>query len=360
MIVGTVREVKTEEYRVGLTPDGARELTAEGHRVLVEAGAGLGSGYSDEEYAAAGAALVPAETVWGEAELVVKVKEPQAQEFPRLRRDLTLFTYLHLAAAPEVKDALLQARATGIAYETVELADRTLPLLVPMSQVAGRMATQVGAHWLEKPSGGRGKLLSGLPGSSPARVVILGGGTVSTNACAIAVGMGADVTVMARNLDQLRRVEDAWPGRVRGVPLSPESIRRTIQGADVLISGILVHGGAAAPRLLSRGDLRLIGPGAVIVDVSIDQGGVLETSRPTTHADPVYIEEGVIHYCVANMPGAVPRTSTAALTAATLPYVRQMANQGISAALAGDSALACGLMTRDGKLMTEAISARAL
>jgi alanine dehydrogenase len=357
MIVGTVLEVKTEEYRVGLTPDGARELTAAGHRVLVEAGAGLGSGYGDEAYTAAGAALVPVEIVWGEADLVVKVKEPQAQEFPRLRRDLTLFTYLHLAAAPQVKDALLQAGTMAIAYETVELPDGMLPLLVPMSQVAGRMATQVGAHWLEKPSGGRGKLLSGLPGSAPARVVILGAGTVSTNACGIAVGMGADVTVMARNLDQLRRVEDTWPGRVRTVPLSPESTRRTIEGADLVISGVLFHGGAAAPRLLSREDLRLIGAGAVIVDVSIDQGGVLETSRPTTHADPVYVEEGVLHYCVANMPGAVPRTSTAALTAATLPYVTLMASRGVAAALDGDASLARGLMTRDGKLMTDAVSA---
>jgi alanine dehydrogenase len=357
MIVGTVREVKTEEYRVGLTPDGARELTAEGHRVLVETGAGLGSGYADEAYAAAGASLVPAESVWGESELVVKVKEPQEQEFPRLRHDLTLFTYLHLAAAPKVKDALLRAGTTAIAYETVELADHTLPLLVPMSQVAGRMATQVGAHWLEKPSGGRGKLLSGLPGSAPARVVIFGAGIVSTNAGSVAVGMGADVTVMARNLDQLRRVEDIWPGRVRTVPLSPESIRRTIEGADLLISGVLVHGGAAAPRLLSREDLRFIGAGAVIVDVSIDQGGIVETSRPTTHADPVYVEEGVIHYCVANMPGAVPRTSTAALTAATLPYVTLMANRSVAAALDSDASLARGLMTQDGKLMTDAISA---
>jgi alanine dehydrogenase len=357
MIVGTVREVKTEEYRVGLTPDGARELTAAGHRVLVEAGAGLGSGYSDEAYAAAGASPVSVESVWGESDVVVKVKEPQEQEFLRLRRDLTLFTYLHLAAAPGVKDALLRAGTTAIAYETVELADHSLPLLVPMSQVAGRMATQVGAHWLEKPSGGRGKLLSGLPGSSPARVVIFGAGTVSTNACSVAVAMGAEVTVMARNLEQLRRVEDTWPGRVSTVPLSPESIRRTIAGADLLISGVLVHGGAAAPRLLSRQDLRLIGSGGVIVDVSIDQGGVLETSRPTTHADPVYVEEGVVHYCVANMPGAVPRTSTAALTAATLPYVTLMANRGVAAALDGDASLARGLMTRDGKLMTDAISA---
>jgi alanine dehydrogenase len=357
MIVGTVREVKTEEYRVGLTPDGARELTAAGHRVLVETNAGTGSGFADEAYAASGAELITADRVWAEADIVIKVKEPQEQEFPHLRRDQTLFTYLHLAAAPSVTQALLKAGATAIAYETVELANGTLPLLVPMSQVAGRMATQVGAHFLEKPSGGRGKLLSGLPGSPPARVVILGAGIVSSNACEVAVAMGTDVTVISRGLDSLRRVEDRWPGRARTIPMTPQSLRRGIEGADVLISGILVHGGAAAPRLLSRDDLQLLGPGAVIVDVSIDQGGILETSRPTTHAEPVYIEEDVIHYCVANMPGAVPRTSTSALTAATLPYLLQLANLGTDKALAADPALARGLMTRDGALMTKAVSA---
>jgi alanine dehydrogenase len=356
MIVGTVREVKTEEYRVGLTPEGTLELTAAGHRVLVEAGAGLGSGFTDGSYTAAGAELATAEHVWQEAELVVKVKEPQEREFPHLRRGQILFTYLHLAAAPAVKQALLSAGTTGIAYETVELANGTLPLLIPMSQIAGRMATQVGAHFLEKPSGGRGKLLSGLPGSAAARVVILGAGNVSTNACAVAVGMGADVTVVCRSLDQLRYIEDRWPGRVRTEVLTPESLRRSIEGADVLISGILIHGGAAAPRLLNRHDLRLLGPGAVVVDVSIDQGGILDTSRPTTHAEPTYVEEGVIHYCVANMPGAVPRTATAALTAATLPYVQLLANLSTEAALAREPALARGLMTKGGALVTDTIT----
>jgi alanine dehydrogenase len=356
MIVGTVREVKTEEYRVGLTPDGARELVAAGHRVLVERGAGLGSGYGDEEYADAGATLSTADEVWAEAALVVKVKEPQPQEFGRLRRDQTLFTYLHLAAAPAVARALLQAGTTAIAYETVELEDRTLPLLVPMSQIAGRMAAQVAAHYLEKPSGGRGKLLSGLPGSDPARVLILGAGTVSSNACWIAVGMGADVTVVSPGLERLRRIEETWPRRVRTDPLTPETLRREIEAADVLISGVLIHGGSPAPRLLSREDLRLLGPGAVIVDVSIDQGGISETSRPTTHAEPTFVEEGVIHYCVANMPGAVPRTSTAALTAATIDYVLQLANLGTDAALEANTALARGLMTRGGRLMTDAVS----
>jgi alanine dehydrogenase len=356
MIVGTVREVKTEEYRVGLTPQGARELTSAGHRVLVETRAGVGSGFADEEYTGSGAEITSVDAVWSQADLVVKVKEPQEAEFPRLRRDQTLFTYLHLAAAPAVTQALLKAGTTSIAYETVELPNGTLPLLVPMSQIAGRMATQVGAHFLEKPNGGRGKLLSGLPGSAPARVVILGAGTVSTNACSVAIGMGADVTVVCRSLDQLRRIEERWPGRVRTEILTPESLRRSIEGADLLISGILVHGGAAAPRLMNRDHLRLMGPGAVVVDVSIDQGGVLETSMPTTHAEPTYVKEGVIHYCVANMPGAVPRTATAALTAATLPYVLRLANLGTDAAIAADPALARGLMTRDGSLMTDAVS----
>jgi len=355
MIVGTVREIKTEEYRVGLTPEGVRELVAAGHRVLVEAGAGLGSGHSDDAYTASGAQLTNDEGVWAEAGFVIKVKEPQAPEFSRLRRDQTLFTYLHLAAAPGVAQALLDAGTTGIAYETVELPNGALPLLIPMSQIAGRMATQAGAHFLEKPNGGRGKLLSGLPGSPAARVVILGAGTVSTNACSVAVAMGADVTVVSRGLEGLRRIEERWPGRVRTLTLTPMGLRRAIEGADLLISGILIHGGSAAPRLLDREDLRLLGSGSVVVDVSIDQGGILETSRPTTHAEPAYIEEGVIHYCVANMPGAVPNTSTAALTAATLPYVLQLADLGTDAALAADSSLARGLMTHEGRLMTDAV-----
>ena len=357
MLIGTVREVKTEEYRVGLTPDGAAELTTAGHHVLVEAGAGLGSGYADEAYAGAGARLATVEEVWAEADLVVKVKEPQEQEFELLRDEQILFTYLHLAAAPKVTQALLRAGTTAIAYETVEMENKTLPLLVPMSQIAGRMATQVGAHFLEKPNGGRGKLLSGLPGSDPSKVVILGAGTVSSNACSVAVAMGAEVTVVSIGLERLRQIEETWPGRVRTDPFTPETLRREIRGADLLISGILIHGGVAAPRMLKREDQRLLGPGAVVVDVSIDQGGILETSRPTTHADPVYLEEGVVHYCVANMPGAVPRTATAALTAATLPYVLQLAEQGVDEALAGDPALARGLMTRDGVLMTDAVNA---
>jgi alanine dehydrogenase len=356
MLVGTVCELKDEEYRVGLTPACAHALVAEGHRVLVESGAGVASGFPDEDYTAAGAQMSSAEDVWSQAQLLVKVKEPQAAELPLLRRGQTLFAYLHLAAAPHLTDALVAARTTAIAYETVELANGSLPLLVPMSQIAGRMAPQVGAHWLQKPGPGRGKLLSGLPGSPPARVLIFGAGTVAMNACVIAVGMGGDVTLLARRSEELRRVKQAWPDRVSAALLSPDTIGRAIDGADLLISGVLVPGGAAAPKLLSQGDLRAIGPGAVVVDVSIDQGGILETSRPTRHADPVYVEEGVVHYCVANMPGAVPRTATGALTAATLPYVLELAERGVEQALSSDPALAKGLMTRDGELVNPAVA----
>jgi alanine dehydrogenase len=355
VIVGTVREVKTEEYRVGLTPEGTRELTQQGHRVLVEAGAGAGSGFDDEAYGAAGAEIVGAEAVWANAELIVKVKEPQPAEFGRLRRDQTLFTYLHLAAAPEVTSALLKAGTTAIAYETVQLADGSLPLLVPMSQIAGRMAAQVAAHWLQKPGPGRGKLFSGLPGSPPAQVVVLGSGTVSLNACDIALGLGAEVTVLGRELDSLRRVEERFEHRVETMTVTEASLESYLTGADVLISGVLVRGGAAAPKLVTRRHLRAMGAGAVAVDVAIDQGGTFETSRPTTHSDPVYVEEGVVHYCVANMPGAVPFTSTNALTAATLPYVLQLASLGTAKALAADPALARGLMTRRGELVNRSV-----
>jgi alanine dehydrogenase len=355
--VGTVREIKVEEYRVGLTPEGVRDLSRLGHIAFVEAGAGVGSGYSDAAYATAGATIVPdAAGVWQQVDLMVKVKEPQPQEFPLLRRDLTLFTYLHLAAAPEVTRALLKAGTTAIAYETVELSDGSLPLLTPMSQIAGRMAPQVAARWLQHPGPGRGKLLSGLPGSPPAEVVLFGAGTVALNACEVAVALGAHVTVLAPRLDQLRAMEDRWPGRLTTLPSSLANVERAIVGADVLISGVLVHGGSEAPQLVSREDLRSVGAGAVIVDVAIDQGGIFETSRPTTHADPVYVEEDVIHYCVANMPGAVPRSSTAALTAATLAYVLKLAARGTELALAEDQALAKGLMTRGGELVNKDVA----
>ena len=357
MIVGTVREVKTEEYRVGLTPEGVRDLSRLGHRVLVEAGAGEGSGFADEAYARAGATIVAsADDVWSTAELLVKVKEPQTEEFERMRAGQTLFTYLHLAALPDVTRALIGAGTDSIAYETVELADGTLPLLIPMSQIAGRMAPQIGARWLQKPGPGRGKLLSGLPGSPPARVVLFGAGNVATNACDIALGLGAHITMLAPTLEELRAVEERWPHRVTTLTSTPANIEKAIVDADMLISGVLVRGGRIAPKLVSREDLRRVGPGAVIVDVAIDQGGIFETSRPTTHADPIFVEEGIVHYCVANMPGAVPRTATAALAAATLPYVVKLAQMGFAKAVSADPALARGVMTRGGKLVNKGVA----
>ena len=360
MIVGSVRELKSGEFRVGLTPDGVRDLTRLGHEVLVEAGAGEGSGLADAAYAGAGArVVVAAGEVWAGADLVVKVKEPQPEEFARLRRGLTLFTYLHLAASREVTEALVRSGATSIAYETVELGDGSLPLLTPMSQIAGRMAPIVGARWLQHPGPGRGKLLSGLPGAPPAQVIIFGAGTVATAACDVAVALGARVTVLSPRLEQLRLLEDRWPNRLVTLPSTLANVEKAIEGADLLISGVLVRGGAGAPKLVSRDDLRRIGPGAVIVDVAIDQGGIFETSRPTTHADPVYVEDGVIHYCVPNMPGAVPHTATSALTAATLTYVLKIAAMGTTKALSADPALAKGVMTRDGQLVNASV-ARAL
>ncbi len=358
MIVGTVRELKNEEYRVGLTPSGASDLVRRGHRVLVEAGAGAGSGYDDEAYRKAGAELVgDADAVWQQAELVVKVKEPQSEEFGRLRRGQTLFTYLHLAALPAVTRAILDAGTTSIAYETVELPDGSLPLLIPMSQIAGRMAPLVGARWLQHPGPGRGKLLSALPGSPAARVVIFGAGTVATAACDVSIGLGGQVTVLAPTLEQLREIDERWPGRLTTLPSTPANIEAAIAGADLLISGVNVRGGGIAPKLVSRAALPSVGEGGVIVDVAIDQGGIFESSRPTSHADPVYVEEGVVHYCVPNMPGAVPRTSTAALTAATLPYVLGLAELGTPKALSADPSLAKGLMTRDGELLSRGVAA---
>jgi alanine dehydrogenase len=349
MIVGTVRELKTAEYRIGLTPEGADTLTRAGHHVLVEAGAGLGSGFDDEAYRRAGAEIVPnAADVWRRSELLVKVKEPQEAEFGRLHSKLILFTYLHLAALPEAARALLDSGCIAIAYETAQLPDGSLPLLVPMSQIAGRLATEVAAHWLRKPGPGRGKLLSGLPGALPARVVILGAGTVSTNACAVAVGLGATVTVIGKGLESLRKTEERWPGRITTLVSTPYSIERSLEGADVLVGGVLIVG-EKAPKLVSRQTVRSMGDGAVIVDVDIDQGGCVETARATTHEEPIYLEESVVHYGVANMPGSVPITATAALTAATLPYVLALAGGGPAAA-SRDSVLATGVNVARGKI----------
>jgi alanine dehydrogenase len=356
MIIGTVREVKAGEYRAGLTPQGAHALRAAGHRVLVERGAGEASAFDDAAYESAGAELAhSADKVWQEADLVVKAKEPQPEEFERFRPGLILFSFLHLASAPALTEALLSHQVTGIAYETVASSDGTLPLLLPMSQIAGRMATEIGAQLLRKPGPGRGKLLSGLPGVPPARVVILGSGTVSTNACAAAVGLEAHVTVLGVNLDQLRRLEMAWRGRVAVLVSNQLAIGESLRGADLLIGGVLVPGGVA-PKLATREMIRSMGPGAVVVDVCIDQGGCTETSRPTTHDDPIYIEEGVIHYCVPNMPGAVPYTATGALTAATLPYLLRLAELGPEAALRADPGLAMGLNTYQGHLTYEPVA----
>jgi len=356
MIVGTVREIKCEEYRVGLTPEGAHALVEDGHQVLVENGAGLGAGCSDSAYMAAGATIVEhARDVWSRADLLVKVKEPLEPEYALIRDQQTLFTYLHLAALPGLTKVLLDSKVTAIAYETVQLPDGSLPLLVPMSQIAGRMATEIGAQYLRKPGPGKGKLISGLPGAPPAHVVVLGAGTVAENAVQVAVGLGARVTVFDTRLDRLRHIDQRWPGRATTLLSSPLAIAGALARADILVCAVLVPG-ASAPRLVTREMVRSMAPGSVIVDVSIDQGGTCETSRPTTHADPVYVEEGVVHYCVANMPGAVPVTSTAALTSATLPYILEIARLGPRQALLSDEALAKGVLVSEGHVVHAALA----
>ncbi len=356
MIVGTVREIKNEEFRVGLTPEGAHALVDAGHEVLVERGAGAGILASDRAYCAAGAKVLGhAAEVWDRAELIVKVKEPLFPEHPHIRDNQTLFTYLHLAALPNLTRVLLDSKVTAIAYETVQLPDGSLPLLIPMSQIAGRMATEVAAHFLRKPGPGRGKLLSGLPGAAPAHVVVLGAGIVAENAIDTAVALGARVTVLDTRLDKLRVVQQRWPGRTNTLMSSPLAIAGALKGADVLVCAVLVPG-ASAPKLVTRDMVRSMGKGAVIVDVSIDQGGTCETSRATTHDEPTYVEEGVVHYCVPNMPGAVPQTSTAALTAATLPYVLKLANLGTRAALLSDASLAKGVLVSEGYVTYEALA----
>mgnify|MGYP001210699530 CR=1 FL=1 len=350
MIIGVPKEIKEKEFRVGLAPAGVMALREAGHTVLVEAGAGTGSGIGDDKYAAAGARLLatPAE-VWGQAEMVVKVKEPLKPEYPLLRPGLILYTYLHLAPLPELTQALLDAQVSGVAYETVRLNNGALPLLAPMSQVAGRMAIQVGCHFLEKEAGGRGVLLAGVPGVAPGQVVILGSGTVASHAARMAVGLGAQVTMLGRNLDQLAALDALFQGRITTLASNQHNIEAAIKQADLVVGGVLVPGGRA-PRLITRQMLSLMQPGSVIVDVAIDQGGCVETSRPTFHSDPVYQVDGITHYCVANMPGAVPRTSTFALTNATLPYCLAMANYGIEPAARQDEALLRGINVYQGKL----------
>ncbi len=348
MIIGVPKEIKDKEFRVGIVPAGVLKLAASGHTVLIESGAGLGSGISDQEYAAAGAKLVKnAATLFGEAELVMKVKEPLVREYEYMRPGLILFTYLHLAPLPELTRVLLDTKVTAIAYETVSLDNEFLPLLAPMSEVAGRMSIQVGAHYLEKEAGGRGILLGGITGVEPGHVVILGSGTVGTNAAQMAVGLGAAVTVMGRNSSRLTTLERTFSGKIKTRLSSRENIAAEISRADLVVGAVLVPG-AAAPKLITRDMLALMQKGAVLVDVSIDQGGCIETARPTTHSDPVYEVEGIIHYCVANMPGAVPRTSTFALTNATLPFAHAIADRGFQKAILKDPALKRGVNTYQG------------
>jgi alanine dehydrogenase len=356
MKVGIPTEIKTDEFRVAITPAGVRELTGRGHEVLVQSGAGLGSAIEDIDYEAQGARIVPAAgDVWGESELVLKVKEPQAGEAAMLRPEQTLFTYLHLAAEPELAAALRASGATCIAYETVEDAHGRLPLLAPMSEVAGKIATQAGAFMLEKPLGGRGVLLGGVPGVAAATVLVIGGGVVGMNAALIAIGMQADVFVFDRSIDRLRELDIIFGGRASTVYSSTLAIEEMLPDADLVIGAVLIHG-ARAPRVITRDQLRLMKSRAVLVDVSIDQGGCFETSRPTTHSDPTYQVDDITHYCVTNMPGAVPVTATYALTNATLPYVLKLAGLGVQRALDEDPGLRLGVNVAGGQITHPAVA----
>ncbi|MGE3801001.1 MAG: alanine dehydrogenase [Candidatus Kapaibacterium sp.] len=348
MIIGVPREIKPNENRVGATPAGLQLLVRDGHTVLVETNAGIGSGYSDADYEAIGAKIVgsPAD-VYGEAEMIVKVKEPIAPEYGLIREGQVLFTYFHFAASRELTEAIIATKSVAIAYETVTAPDGSLPLLIPMSEVAGRMATQEGAKYLEKPMGGRGVLLGGIPGTKPANVLVLGGGIVGTHAAKIAAGFGANVTIMDNNLYRLRYLDDVMPKNVDTMMSTPHAIREAIREADLVIGAVLIPG-AKAPWLITREMLSEMKPGSVIVDVSVDQGGCVETSKPTTHADPVYEVDGIVHYGVANMPGAVPFTSTIGLTNATLPYMLKLANLGYEVALRDDAGLREGLNILNG------------
>jgi alanine dehydrogenase len=348
--VGIPREVKNHEYRVAITPAGVHELVRHGHDVFVETGAGLGSSITDDEYTAAGAKiLASADDVWETGDLVLKVKEPIAEEYHRMREGQTLFTYLHLAASKACTDALIDRKVTGIAYETVELPDRSLPLLAPMSEVAGRLAPQVGAYHLMRPAGGRGVLMGGVPGVRPANVVVIGGGVSGMNATTIALGMQADVTLLDKSINKLRQLDAIYQGKLTTVASNAFEIEKAVLDADLVIGAVLVPG-AKAPMLVSNDLVSRMKPGSVLVDISIDQGGCFEDSHPTTHADPVYTVHNSVFYCVANMPGSVPHTSTYALTNVTLPYAVELANRGWREALRRDEALALGLNTYDGQV----------
>ncbi len=356
MIIGVPREIKPNENRIALTPGGAELLCHNGHTVVIEQNAGIGSGFPDELYIKAGATMIPtAAEVFAKADMIMKVKEPIAQEYNLIREGQVLFTYFHFAASRQLTEAMMKAKAVCIAYETVMKSDNSLPLLIPMSEVAGRMAPQEGAKYLERTMGGRGVLLGGVPGTEPANVLVLGGGIVGTNAAKIAAGFGAKVTIMDNNLYRLRYLDDVMPKNVMTVMSTPDNIRRHAQAADLVIGAVLIAG-AKAPHLITREMLPTMKPGSVVVDVSVDQGGCIETCKPTTHEDPTYIIDGVVHYCVANMPGAVPFTSTIALTNATLPYALQLANKGWKNAVKDNQELYYGVNMVDGIIVYKAVA----
>lgn len=360
MIVGVPAEVKSDEYRVGMRPVGVELLKRDGHTVLVESGAGRGSGYEDDDYNRAGATIVKESSrIWGEADLIVKVKEPQPKEIPMMRKGQFVFTYFHFAADKDLTVGCLNSGIVAIVYETLEQPGPqgrpTLPLLTPMSEVAGKMSVQEGAKYLERPQGGRGILLGGVTGTPPANVLVLGGGVVGINAARMAAGLGANVIVTDINLDRLRYLDEVMPANVHPTYSEPHAIREAIRQSDLIIGGVLISG-AKAPHLITKSDLRTIPQGAVIVDVSIDQGGCVETSRPTTHKDPIYVVDGIIHYCVANIPGAVPRTSTQALTNATLPWVLRIAEQGPHALAREDIGFAMAINMENGSLYNKPVA----
>jgi alanine dehydrogenase len=356
MIIGVPREIKDREARVSLTPGGAESLSHEGHRVLVETGAGLKSGFADSEYAEAGAGILSsAAEVYGAAEMILKVKEPLPEEYPLLREGLLLFTYLHLAACEPLTRALLERQVTGVAYETVQSSNGALPLLTPMSEVAGRMAVQIGAHCLESSQGGRGVLLGGVPGVRPGSIVILGGGTVGTNAAQIALGLGARVTVIDINLDRLRYLDQVLSGHLNTIASNRRNIAEAVRRAELVIGAVLVPG-ARAPVLVTEEMIATMATGSVVIDVAVDQGGCIETIRPTSHSDPTYTVQSVLHYAVPNVPGVVPRTSTYALSNATLPYVLRLANQGFEGAVRSDPCLAKGVNTLRGQVTHHAVA----
>jgi alanine dehydrogenase len=356
MIIGVPKEIKNNENRVGLTPAGVSALAKAGHQVFVQATAGIGSGFSDEEYTAAGASMLATiEEVYAKAEMIIKVKEPIASEYPLIKENQLLFTYFHFASYEPLTNAMIERKAICLAYETVEKKDRSLPLLVPMSEVAGRMSIQEGAKYLEKPMGGRGILLGGVPGVKPAQVLILGGGIVGIQAAKMAAGMSADVTIMDISIPRLRELDDILPKNVKTVFSNEYNIREAIKTSDLIVGAVLIPG-AKAPHLITRDMLKMMKPGTVLVDVAVDQGGCIETCKPTTHENPTYEIDGIIHYCVANMPGAVPYTSTLALTNATLPYALQLANKGWKKACADNEELRLGLNVVNGKVVYKGVS----